>query len=241
MRVRACRLSCAPGAERWLRADLPAGDTAVRDRHQVGDPPPEPLVSHPTQPVDRTVSFISANVFALGVMGATVALVLPLHAVIWGATADVILEALFDHPLLPMLLVMVASIVVHELLHAWGFHYLGKVPWSGIRMGVMWRCLTPYASTREPVSAHAYRWAAALPGIVLGLLPLLAGLATGSALLTGYGVMMFAAAGGDHAALWAMRALPGDTTVVDSAHRVGCLVLAEPTGTAAAEAGDLAT
>jgi hypothetical protein len=40
------------------------------------------------------------------------------------------------------------------------------------------------------MSAHQYRWAAALPGLVPGAAPAAMGLATGSFALTGYGALI---------------------------------------------------
>jgi hypothetical protein len=73
-----------------------------------------------------------------------------------------------------------------------------------------------------PVTASAYRAAGLLPALVLGGLPLLAAWATGSAGLLLWAWVMLALAGGDVAAVWAMRSVPGDAMVVDDPALVGC-------------------
>jgi hypothetical protein len=42
-----------------------------------------------------------------------------------------------------------------------------------------------------------------------------------------WGAFMLLCAGGDFAALWAMRAVPGHARVLDHSERVGCRVVAD--------------
>jgi hypothetical protein len=111
---------------------------------------------------------------------------------------------------------------VHELLHAAGFLLFGRAPRTQVRIGFQRRTLTPFASCSTPVTASAYRAAGLLPALVLGGLPLLAAWATGSAGLLLWAWVMLALAGGDVAAVWAMRSVPGDAMVVDDPALVGC-------------------
>ena len=114
--------------------------------------------------------------------------------------------------------------VAHELLHGVGF-ILGGVAWRQVRFGVFWQLLTPYATTSTPMPARTYRLATALPGIILGLLPTIAGLITGSVVVTTYGAFMLAAAGGDAIVLWVTRHLAADVVVRDCKNAVGCEVV----------------
>jgi hypothetical protein len=189
--------------------------------------PHEMVEVAPAPPADHTVSFEFANGLAIAVLLGTALVAGGVYSILWGAPTFGDLGEVLDHPILAVLGVSVASIVAHELLHAVGFHIVGGVPVSQIRFGVIWRAAAPYASTRAAVTASAYRWAAVLPGILLGLLPLVAGIALGSLLLAFYGLLMFAAAGGDFAALWGMRRVNGSELVRDSTNRVGCVSVGE--------------
>ena len=82
-----------------------------------------------------------------------------------------------------LVLVMVASIIVHELLHALGFWLVGGVPWRRIKFGFSWQGFAPYAHCRDPLQTTAYRISVALPGLVLGVLPGLVGVAIQQPLL----------------------------------------------------------
>jgi len=128
-------------------------------------------------------------------------------------------------PLLPSLGLMAGAVLVHELLHAVGFLVFGRAPRRDVRLGFQSRTLTPFACCRVPVTAIAYRAAGLLPAAVLGGLPVLAAWATGSATLLLWGWLMLALAGGDMAAMWAMRNVPAGALVVDDAARVGCRVV----------------
>jgi len=119
---------------------------------------------------------------------------------------------------------MAAGIVVHELLHAGGFLLFGRAPRHAVRVGVHRRTLTPYASCSAPVPASAYRGAALLPAAILGVLPAVASLLLGWGWLAIWAALMLAVAGGDLAAVWAIRRVSADALVLDHPTRVGCTI-----------------
>jgi hypothetical protein len=89
-----------------------------------------------------------------------------------------------------------------------------------------WKALTPFAQCTIPTRARSYRLAIALPGLVLGILPVLFGLSTGAWLATFYGFLMLVAAAGDLLVLWILRGVPAGAWVQDHPRQVGCLVVA---------------
>lgn len=126
-----------------------------------------------------------------------------------------------------IVLVLVLSVVVHELLHAAGFWLVGGVPWRRIKFGFSWQGFAPYAHCREPLQTTAYRISVLLPGLFLGVLPGLAGVAVQQPLLVMWATLMLLAAGGDAAVLWAVRQVPSRARVLDHPQKVGCQVLQE--------------
>jgi hypothetical protein len=142
--------------------------------------------------------------------------VLP-HGVLWGIPDE--------NPLpLSVLVAFVGSIVIHEALHGLGYYWAGAER-SEIEFGFSWMGLAPYAHCAAPLRANPYRVAIALPGLVLGVLPLAAGLGLGLWWLTLYAFFMLVAAAGDTLLLWFMRGVPADTWTQDHPSEVGCLVL----------------
>lgn len=126
----------------------------------------------------------------------------------------------------------VASIVVHEGLHGLGY-YWGGADWSEIEFGFNWSGLAPYAHCSVPLRANSYRLAIALPGLALGLPPLLAGLGLGSWWLTLYAFLMLVAAAGDTLLLWIMRGVPDTAWIQDHPSQMGGLVLGHAASPAA--------
>lgn len=170
---------------------------------------------------DATMSVARANLVALAWLPVSGLVAAAPFAVLW--SPDRLRALPSTLPSLPAgLALMAAGVLVHELLHAAGFLLFGRVPGAQVRIGFQRRTLTPFASCGAPVTASAYRAAGLLPGVVLGGLPLLAAWATGSAALLLWGWLMLALAGGDLAAVWAMRSVPGDAMVVDDPRLVGC-------------------
>ena len=126
-----------------------------------------------------------------------------------------------------LLVILAVSVMVHELLHAIGFSWVGGVPWRRIKFGFSWQGFAPYAHCRDPLQTTAYRVAVLLPGLFLGVLPGLAGVAMQQPLLVMWATLMLLAAGGDAAVLWAVRGVPSRAKVLDHPSLVGCRVLAE--------------
>lgn len=120
---------------------------------------------------------------------------------------------------------MAVGIVVHEAIHGLTWAALGRLPRSAIRFGVQWKTATPYAHATVPLPAWAYRWGTAMPLLLLGLVPALAGIGFGDARIAGFGMLFTLVAGGDLAVLWLMRGLPRHAWVQDHPERAGCLVV----------------
>ena len=172
----------------------------------------------------RTVGYVRANLISVGILVTAVGLVLAGHGIMWGLAAGEVLDTMFESN--GLLLALALAVLAHELLHMIGFRFFGDVPWCAMRMGVHWRTLTPFATARVAVTASSYRWTAALPGFALGAVPMVAGILLNAPLVSGFGIVMLAAAGGDAAILWALRREPAAALVLDCPDAMGCLVFA---------------
>jgi hypothetical protein len=117
---------------------------------------------------------------------------------------------------------VVGGIVVHEAIHAVTWLAIGGLRPGEIVFGIQWRVLMPYAHPSRPISARAYAVGAAMPGIVLGLLPAGVGLGWGRGAWSGFGAVFLAAAGGDLLVLFSLRGVSGGELVRDHPVRVGC-------------------
>ena len=122
------------------------------------------------------------------------------------------------------LISIVAGVVIHELIHAVSWWWLDDISWNSIRFGFKWTMLTPYVHCPEPIEITNYRWAVAMPGIVLGLVPFILALIFQNGWLFGYGLIFTLAAGVDIIMFWMLRKVPSGSLVQDHPNRMGCKV-----------------
>lgn len=185
---------------------------------------------------DLSISMVQANVYGL-LFFFPVALLAAIYWLIWGDLSFGLVDLAFSSDgdgasltvdlaaILGFVVVIVAGIVVHELLHALSWVYLGRKSWSAIKFGVVWKALAPYAHCKEAVEVRRYRWAVAMPGILLGLVPSLIGILTGVGPVMLFGLIFTLAAAGDALILWVIRSVEAGKLVEDHPSRAGCYVI----------------
>ena len=144
---------------------------------------------------------------------------------VWGRPP---LAARFADPISASALVAAyfISIPLHEALHVFGFRRLGGAPPGSTR--VRWVGLSAFTHCSVPVRAGAYRAAVALPGALLGVVPVSVGFMTGSAGLTLYGALLTASAVGDLRVLLALRHVPASVTVEFVSEEHGYRIVRQP-------------
>lgn len=175
-------------------------------------------------PEDRTTSVAAANVAALaGVLPVLAALAVS-FGLVWGWEALGSGFGALVSPLWRFVLVFAAGVLAHELLHAAAWRLAGA-PAGSVRLGFQLKTLTPYAHCSAAMPARAYRIGAATPGVVLGLVPALLGLALGLGGVFWFGLLFTLAAGGDALILWLLRGVEGHRLVEDHPEKPGCSVV----------------
>lgn len=175
--------------------------------------------------VDRSISMMMANVLATGLIIPIFGIPTALFLWIWGTgPIRAAFDAYFQWPVW-IILGMVALIVLHELLHGLTWQRLSGVAREDVYYGIKWEALSPYAHLKVPIQMRPYRWGIAMPGLVLGVLPTLAGLISGSGLVFFIGLFMLIGASGDMIVLYLLRKDDPDTLVEDHPDRAGCYVL----------------
>jgi succinate dehydrogenase hydrophobic anchor subunit len=174
----------------------------------------------PVIKIDKTIPPTRVNILALALTLVVMAISFVSYALIWGSAS---LQAVLGRLISPFLLVFALSIVVHEALHGLGCVLVGRVPRREIKFG--FKGLMVYVHCKAPMTASAYRISLMLPGVIMGLIPALVGLAWGSAWLTVYGTLMVIAALGDLMVLWLIRSVPRDARIQDHPSAPGCQIL----------------
>jgi len=175
---------------------------------------------------DVSFSLSQATVIAIVATPVVGVAVLGLYILVWG-TDSLLSGLLYFRHLAIVLSVIFASIMIHEGLHWVGYVGFGHLSWRAVRLGFSLRSLAAYVHSDAELSIAAYRRLVALPGVVLGVIPVFAGITWGAAWMALYGLLMLIGASGDGAILWKVRGVAPGSLVVDHPSRAGCLVLQE--------------
>lgn len=123
-----------------------------------------------------------------------------------------------------VLVMLVAGIVAHELIHGITWACFAKRGFRSIRIGVMWGMLTPYCHCKEPLTIRHYRLGALMPLIILGILPLLLAYPLRSVPLLLWGILFVTSAAGDILIVWKLRKEPDSLLVQDLPEEAGCII-----------------
>jgi hypothetical protein len=121
-------------------------------------------------------------------------------------------------------LAIILGIPIHELLHALFFSIYAKSGIRSIKFGVMWELMSPYCHCREPIKIGQYLIAAVVPGIVLGILPLIFSFFIGRFDFFVFGIFYIMGAGGDFMMVWMLRNEKKDKLVLDHETKAGCWI-----------------
>ena len=130
---------------------------------------------------------------------------------------------------------ILAGIVLHEMLHGLGWVFFTRRKFRSLRFGFMVRELAPYAHCTEPLPVLGYRIGILLPVVVLGFLPALSGIISGSFSRLCYGMLFTWAASGDLIMFWYIRKLKTGSKVMDHPEKLGCIILDNESGISATD------
>jgi hypothetical protein len=126
-----------------------------------------------------------------------------------------------DIPLWIFIIVLI-GIVIHELIHGFVWGYFSKEKWKSIGFGVEWKYLTPYCTCSECLSYKAYVLGAIMPTIILGLIPYIISLVTGSYFCLFFSLLLILGGGGDIYIIYSIRNHK-KAILVDHPYLVGCV------------------
>ncbi len=177
------------------------------------------------QRADRSISLARANLLMLAIAVPLVGTLAAIYGWRWGSQA---LWAGLDSFASPAGLAAFAiGILAHEAIHVLSWAAFGRLPLRAFRLGFQLKTFTPYAHSKRAMPAGAYRIGAFAPGLALGILPALLGIATGNGWIFWFGLIFTFTAGGDLLVLWIIRGVPAKARVEDHPSRAGCIVLGE--------------
>ena len=120
-----------------------------------------------------------------------------------------------------ILVVLIGGVIIHELLHGITWAFYSKQGFRSIQFGFQWKSLTPYCHCKEPLKVSHYFIGAAMPLIVMGIIPSIIAIISGSGALLCVGIFFTWAAGGDIIALYMLHKLDADEMVSDHPTKMG--------------------
>lgn len=173
--------------------------------------------------VELTVSIVKANTFA-------VVLLIPLLIVggglfLWKNRQFGTGFGWMNPLVFPVALA--ALIVLHELIHGLCWAVFAEHHGKDIEFGFMKQYLTPYCTCRVPLGKGQYVFGALMPLLVLGIVPMIAGILTGSLPVLLLGIVMADAAAGDILIVWKIlryRSDAGSIVYIDHPTQAGGVI-----------------
>ena len=124
-----------------------------------------------------------------------------------------------------LLLVFLASIPVHELLHYCGFVFLNGVERKYVDFRFNRKSMTPYVVCRVNTSVMRYKVAALLPFLLLGISPAVYGLFVHNSTILAAGLLNIAGCAGDVILYFLLLRLDNRSIVSRHAQRIGFVVV----------------
>jgi len=117
------------------------------------------------------------------------------------------------------------GIPIHEFLHAATWMILQKEGFKNIKFGFNWQSLTPYTHYTQPMVMRKYRWGGAVPGVLMGVIPIIVSLIFGMASINFVGFLFLWAALGDVISLWMTRKYGANQIVNDHPCEMGVIII----------------
>ena len=128
------------------------------------------------------------------------------------------------------LVALIAGIVLHELIHGFTWALFTEKGFKSITFGIMKELMTPYCHCKEPLRVKHYIWGGIAPAILLGLIPAILSLVTGSFPLLLFGIIFTLAAAGDFMIINLLRKEKMDDFAEDHPSEAGCFVYRKVNG-----------
>ena len=174
---------------------------------------------------DLSISALKANLYAIPiVLFSIICLVFPFVLIWdWQTFSRGFLSLYLALPY--FIIAFVLGAFLHEILHALGFLIFGKLEFSQVKIGIIWKFITPYAHCKVPLKASVYRIALLLPAILLGVVPTIVAIIIGKSWLLIYGTIFTVLAGGDILIFWIIKKVKSNELVKDHPEQCGCYII----------------
>lgn len=182
---------------------------------------------------DLTFSMLRANIYAMLLDIPIIILFVSVYILLWHENFSVewvkgLIKNQFamanQYNALAFLVLCILGIIIHELIHGLVCAHYSKDKFKSIKFGVAWKALTPYCHCKEPLDVRQYRIGIIMPCLILGIIPTIIGIISGSVGFFVFGLFFTIAAGGDLLTIIKLRKENSETLVLDHPSKCGCEV-----------------
>lgn len=144
------------------------------------------------------IGLVWANAFSF-ILFVPVAIISMVLYLMVNSTDGIVDSLLAMSPLTYLLFVVIllALVVVHELIHGATWAIFAEHHFKDIEFGFIKKYLTPYCTCKVALSKGAYILGALMPLIILGIIPVAIAIAAGSLFWLWMGIIMIISASGD--------------------------------------------
>ncbi len=185
----------------------------------------ESLVGEDNIVKSETMSARNANIIAFAMLLPIAIICIVPFVLVWGVQSLIDgFSFLRSHQIL-LLLILILGIIMHEGLHGLTWAMFAKGRLKSIRYGVKWAYLTPFCHCNEPLKRNHYLLGGIMPGLVLGLLPVIIAIVFGIGWLLLLGIFFIGAAGGDLMVLFKLIKVDKKHLIQDHPTEIGFLIL----------------
>ena len=151
----------------------------------------EKLVAEGYRPNHITIGVAEANILAL-VIGLPFIIPLLVAYIAMGHSYE-----LEYWTMLVVCAIFIVLTVVHELIHGITWAHFAESGWKSISFGIIMEYLTPYCSCNQPMKKYQIIIGSLMPTLVLGFLPGIVAVISGSEVLLAVAILMIFGGGGD--------------------------------------------
>lgn len=127
-----------------------------------------------------------------------------------------------------LILALLLGILVHEGLHAITWVILLAKGYKSIKFGFNIHSFSPYTHCNIPMKVWQYRLGGLMPGLLMGVIPVIISFVLQSTLINFIGFLFLWAASGDFISLYMLRQLESHILVLDHPNEMGYIIVNEP-------------
>lgn len=174
----------------------------------------------------KTIDIVKANRVGLMVMAPVFLIYFIPFYLIWKDSMSLseMLAADSWVSILKWMVIFIAGIAAHELVHGITWAVFAKNGFRSIRFGILWKVATPYCHCKEPLKISHYLIGAITPFIFVGLIPGIYGIITGSMGWLFFGIFFTVGAIGDFLIINLLRKEKMSDYALDHPSEAGCYV-----------------